>query len=116
MTARRSAATGTGRMWGGCAASPSSVADQRGERAAEPAAREGRHRAVAEEGLAPPPLARELAAPVLLDVAVPAVERDGLAAEHHLAGRMRVVLRRGRGVVLRAESAVAGLEHGRPGA
>jgi len=29
---------------------------------------------------------------------------------------MRVVLRRGRRVVLRAESGVAGLEHGRPGA
>ena len=42
---------------------------------AEPAARERGHRAVAEPGLAPPPLARERAAPVLLDVGVPAVER-----------------------------------------
>ena len=37
-----------------------------------------------------------------------------MRSEHHLAGRMRVVLRRGRRVVLRAESDVAGLEHGLP--
>ena len=126
-TARRSAGTGTGRMCGGNAASPSSSTDQRGvrprrrhspppasarttrargrearhrparahddrargQRAAEPAAGERGHRAVAEPGLAPPPLARERAAPVLLDVGVPAVERHRLAAEHRLPAHAR---------------------------
>jgi hypothetical protein len=53
-------------------------------------------------------------APHVLPVPVPAERRAALRSEHHLAGRMRVVLRRGRRVVLRAESALAGLEHGLP--
>ena len=51
----------------------------------------------------------------ILPVPVPAERRAVMRSEHHLAGRMRVVLRRGRQVVLRAESALAGLEHGTPG-
>ncbi len=51
----------------------------------------------------------------ILPVPVPAERRAVMRSEHHLAGRMRVVLRRGRRVVLRAESALAGLEHGTPG-
>jgi hypothetical protein len=54
-------------------------------------------------------------APHMLPVPVPAERRAELRSEHHLAGRMRVVLRKGRRVALRASSAVAGLEHGRPG-
>jgi hypothetical protein len=54
-------------------------------------------------------------APHVLPVPVPAERRAVLRSEHHLAGRMRVVLRRGRRVVLRASSDVAGLEHGTPG-
>jgi len=46
---------------------------------------------------------------------VPAERRAVLRSEHHLAGRMRVELRRGGRMVLRAESALAGLEHGLPG-
>jgi len=52
--------------------------------------------------------------PHILPVPVAAERRADMRSEHHLAGRMRVVLRRGRRVVLRAESGVAGLEHGRP--
>jgi hypothetical protein len=54
-------------------------------------------------------------APHLLPVPVPAERRAVMRSEHHLAGTMRVVLRRGRRVVLRASSDVAGLEHGTPG-
>ena len=54
--------------------------------------------------------------PHRLPVPVPAERRAVMRSEHHLAGRMRVVLRRGRRVVFRAESDVAGLEHGVPGA
>jgi len=54
-------------------------------------------------------------APHVLPVPVPAERRAVMRSEHHLAGRMRVVLRRGRRVVLRAWSDVAGLEHGTPG-
>ncbi|HET8952235.1 MAG TPA: tocopherol cyclase family protein [Solirubrobacteraceae bacterium] len=54
-------------------------------------------------------------APHILPVPVPAERRAVMRSEHHLAGRMRVVLRRGRRVVLRASSGVAGLEHGTPG-
>jgi hypothetical protein len=53
-------------------------------------------------------------APHILPVPVPAERRAVLRSEHHLAGRLRVTLRRGRRTVLRAESAVAGLEHGTP--
>ncbi len=56
-----------------------------------------------------------LAPPHMLPVPVPSERRAVLRSEHHLAGRMRVVLRRGRRVVLRAETDVAGLEHGVPG-
>ena len=52
--------------------------------------------------------------PHMLPVPVVTERRAVLRSEHHLAGRMRVVLRRGRRVALRAESAVAGLEHGMP--
>jgi hypothetical protein len=52
--------------------------------------------------------------PHVLPVPVPAERRAVMRSHHHLAGRMRVVLRRGRRVVLRAESDVAGLEHGLP--
>ena len=46
-----------------------------------------------------------------------AAERRGvLRSEHHLAGSLRVVLRRGRRVHFRGESELAGLEHGLPGA
>ena len=45
------------------------------------------------------------APPHILPVPVPAERRAVMRSEHHLAGRMRVVLRRGRRVVLRAESA-----------
>jgi hypothetical protein len=50
--------------------------------------------------------------PHILPVPVPAERRAVMRSEHHLAGRLRVTLRRGRRTVLRAESALAGLEHG----
>lgn len=53
-------------------------------------------------------------APHILPVPVAAERRSDMRSEHHLGGTMRVVLRRGRRVVLRAESSVAGLELGRP--
>jgi Tocopherol cyclase len=53
--------------------------------------------------------------PHMLPVPVAGERRAVLRSEHHLAGRMRVVLRRGRRVVLRASSEVAGLEYGTPG-
>jgi hypothetical protein len=56
-----------------------------------------------------------LGPPHVLPVPVPAERRAIMRSEHHLAGRMRVDLRRGRQVVLHEESAVAGLEHGLPG-
>jgi len=52
--------------------------------------------------------------PHILPVPVPAERRAVLRSEHHLAGRLRVTLRRGRRTVLRAESILAGLEHGTP--
>ena len=55
------------------------------------------------------------AAPHVLPVPVPAERRSELRSEHHLAGAMRAELRRGRRVLLRAESGVAGLELGTPG-
>jgi len=57
----------------------------------------------------------EGAAPHILPVPVPAERRAVMRSEHHLGGRLRVVLRRGRRVVLREESALAGLELGTPG-
>jgi hypothetical protein len=53
-------------------------------------------------------------APHILPVPVPAERRAVMRSQHHLAGRLRVTLRRGRRTVLRAESALAGLEHGVP--
>ena len=50
-----------------------------------------------------------------LPVPVPAERRAVLRSEHHLGGRMRVVVRRGGRVLLREESALAGLELGTPG-
>jgi hypothetical protein len=50
--------------------------------------------------------------PHVLPVPVPAERRAVMRSSHHLAGRLRVVARRGRRVMLRAESAVAGLELG----
>jgi hypothetical protein len=35
-------------------------------------------------------------------------------SRQHLAGRLQVVVRRGRRTLLRADSALAGLEHGLP--
>jgi hypothetical protein len=35
-------------------------------------------------------------------------------SDHHLAGRLEVSVRRGRRTILRGESALAGLEDGRP--
>ena len=55
------------------------------------------------------------AAPHLLPVPVPAERRAIMRSEHHLAGQLRAVVRRGRRVVLREESGVAGLELGTPG-
>jgi hypothetical protein len=52
--------------------------------------------------------------PHILPVPVPAERRAVMRSEHHLGGSLRVVARRGRRVVLRAESAVAGLELGTP--
>jgi hypothetical protein len=54
--------------------------------------------------------------PHVLPVPVPSERRAVMRSEHHLGGRMRVLLRRGRRVVLREESDVAGLEHGLPAA
>jgi hypothetical protein len=52
--------------------------------------------------------------PHVLPVPVPAERRAIMRSEHHLAGRLRVVARRGRRTLLRAESSLAGLEHGTP--
>jgi hypothetical protein len=52
--------------------------------------------------------------PHLLPVPVPAERHSIVRSEHHLAGRMRVELRRGARLVLREESTLAGLEHGVP--
>jgi hypothetical protein len=53
-------------------------------------------------------------APHVLPVPVPGERRALLRSEHHLAGRVRVTLRRGRRTVLSAETGLAGLEHGTP--
>jgi hypothetical protein len=53
-------------------------------------------------------------APHILPVPVPAERRAVMRSEHHLAGRLRVTLRRGRRTLLQAESTLAGLEHGTP--
>jgi Tocopherol cyclase len=52
--------------------------------------------------------------PHILPVPVPAERRAVLRSEHHLAGRLRVLARRGGRVLLREESALAGLELGTP--
>jgi tocopherol cyclase len=52
--------------------------------------------------------------PLRLPVPIPAERRLELRSEHHLAGRLEVTVQRGRRVILRGESALAGLEDGRP--
>lgn len=52
--------------------------------------------------------------PAVLPVPVPAEERVVHRSRHWLDGRLRVVLRRGRRVVFRGESPLAGLEQGLP--
>jgi hypothetical protein len=52
--------------------------------------------------------------PLRLPVPIPAERRVDVRSAHHLAGRLEVTVRRGRRVWLRAESALAGLEDGRP--
>jgi hypothetical protein len=54
------------------------------------------------------------APPHTLPVPVPAERRSVLRSEHHLGGRLRAVVRRGGRVLLREESALAGLELGTP--
>jgi Tocopherol cyclase len=53
--------------------------------------------------------------PHILPVPVPAERRAVMRSEHHLAGQLSVSVRRGRRVLLRSESVLAGLEHGVPG-
>ena len=55
------------------------------------------------------------AEPHILPVPIAAQRRALMRSEHHLGGRAELVARRGRRVVLRESSAVAGLELGRPG-
>jgi hypothetical protein len=52
--------------------------------------------------------------PLCLPVPIPAERRLEVRSEHHLAGRLEVTVRRGRRTILRGESALAGLEDGRP--
>ena len=52
--------------------------------------------------------------PLRLPVPIPAERRLEVRSEHHLAGRLDVTVRRGRRVLLRGESELAGLEDGRP--
>jgi hypothetical protein len=52
--------------------------------------------------------------PLRLSVPIPAERRLEARSEHHLAGRLDVTVRRGRRVLLRGESELAGLEDGRP--
>jgi hypothetical protein len=52
--------------------------------------------------------------PLRLPVPIPAERRLELRSEHHLAGRLEVTVRRGRRVLLRGETELAGLEDGRP--
>ncbi len=54
------------------------------------------------------------AEPHVLPVPVPAERRAVMRSEHHLAGAMRAVVKRGRRVLLREESVPAGLELGTP--
>ena len=55
------------------------------------------------------------APPHVLPVPVPLERRAVLRSEHHLGGRLRVLVRRGGRVLLREESSLAGLELGTPG-
>jgi hypothetical protein len=52
--------------------------------------------------------------PHVLPVPVAAERRAVMRSEHHLAGRVRAVVRRGSRVLLREETDLAGLEHGTP--
>ena len=49
-----------------------------------------------------------------LPVPIPAERRLEPRSDHHLRGRLRVAVRRGRRRFLRAESSLAALEDGRP--
>ena len=69
-------------------------------------ARSARHRVLLEG---------EGGAPHILPVPVAAERRAILRSEHHLAGRLRVRVRRGARTLLDEESGLAGLEHGTPG-
>lgn len=53
-------------------------------------------------------------APALLPVPVPGERRVELRSRQHLAGALRLELRRGRRQLFEGESALAGLEHGTP--
>jgi hypothetical protein len=52
--------------------------------------------------------------PLRLPVPIPAERRLEVRSEHHLAGRLEVIVRGGRRTILRGESVLAGLEDGRP--
>jgi tocopherol cyclase len=52
--------------------------------------------------------------PLRLPVPIPAERRLEVRSEHHLAARLHVTVHRGRRLWLRGESALAGLEDGRP--
>ncbi len=52
--------------------------------------------------------------PLRLPVPIPAERRLEARSEHHLAGRAHVTVHRGRRLLWRGESALAGLEDGRP--
>jgi hypothetical protein len=54
-------------------------------------------------------------APLRLSVPLPAERRLEARSEHHLRARLAVTVLRGRRVWLRGETALAGLEEGRPG-
>jgi hypothetical protein len=54
--------------------------------------------------------------PLRLPVPIPAERRLEVRSEHHLAARLQVTVHRGRRLWLRAESSLAALEDGRPGA
>jgi len=69
-------------------------------------ARSARHRVLLE--------GERRAPPQILPVPVPAERRAVMRSEHHLGGRLRAVVSRGARTLLREESELAGLEHGRP--
>lgn len=70
-------------------------------------ARSARHSAELEGDAAGPPH--------VLPVPVPAERRAIMRSDHHLAGRARLILRRGGRILAREETELAALEHGTPG-